>query len=108
MVSSKRKVIYALPSELMNKQLEKSCDESERVVVVPNNYDIDFSDECDTRTINFVAPFELSIIQIGWKLYMLTLMLEMNQILNLYKIKEKKNVTSHKVHIYYQCGIHFK
>ena len=44
---------------------------------------------------------DIKLFQLTWKLYMLTLMLAMNELLNLYK-KIKKTVTSYKVRMYHQ------
>ena len=52
--SSKRKVIYTLDkaSELINKQLEESCDESESEIEVSDDFCSYFSDESDNETID--------------------------------------------------------
>ena len=47
--------------------------------------------------------FKIIHLSVGWILYMLTLMLKMNQLLNLCHKKQNKAVTSHKVQIYHQC-----
>ena len=59
--SSKRKVIYTLDkaSELINKWLEESCDESESEIEVSDDFCSYFGDESDNETIDSVTPFEL-------------------------------------------------
>lgn len=62
---SKGKVIYTLISELINKQLKGSCDESGSEIEVSDNSEKYFSDESDTETIDFAALDKPQIIQIA-------------------------------------------
>ena len=62
---SKAKVIYTLVSELINKQLKGSCDESGSEIEVSDNSEKYFSAESDTETIDFAALDKPQIIQIA-------------------------------------------
>lgn len=66
--------------------MEESCYESESEIEVSSNSDSYFSNESDTRTVDSVAPNELldNLVSCYWKNpYILTLMLEINQLLTL-------------------------
>ena len=60
---------------------------------VSYNFDSYFNDESDTETINFVAPNELLDNSASMRIFMLTLMLKMNQLVNLCRKKQRKTVT---------------
>ena len=84
------KLIYTLDetSVLINKWLEKSYDESESEIEASSNWDSYFSDESDTKTIDFVAPNEHldNSASISWgNPEILTLMLELDQLLIFYR-----------------------
>ena len=66
-----------------------------------------FSKKKVIETIDSLALMDFLIIQLVWKLYMLTLMLEMNPLLILYKEKKEVNCTSvnSPKYIHFKCGI---
>ena len=65
---------------------------------VSYSFDSYFNDESDTETINFVAPNEFLDNSASMRIFMLTLMLEMNQLVNLCRKKQSKTVTLHKAY----------
>ena len=72
--------------------MKESCDNSDSEIEVCINSD------SYPETIDSVAPDEvLGNSTSLWTFDMLTLILEMNQLLNLYRKKLKKTVTLHKV-----------
>ena len=52
---SKGEVIDTLSFEVINQQLDGSCNESEKEIGVSNSSDNYFSDESDTKTINSIV-----------------------------------------------------
>lgn len=62
---SKRKVIYTLAFELINKQLKGTCDESEIEVEVSDSSHSCFSDASDTKTIDIGVLTDFQRIQLA-------------------------------------------